>query len=87
VTGIIDTNTFINTNAGLNFTDASPINIELLVDGMLLDTFDVDSTTVATHKSQTPRPSFEKLYNNGERAIQASIPEHNFNIDSFTANP
>jgi hypothetical protein len=87
VTGIIDTNVFINANAALNFNDANSINIELIVDGQLLDTFNVDSTIVAANQKKTPRPSFEKLYNNGEWKIEASIPEHNFNIDSFTANP
>jgi hypothetical protein len=50
VSGILNTEIFIHSNAALNFTDASPINIELLVDGIILDTFDVDSTTVAAHK-------------------------------------
>jgi hypothetical protein len=78
---------FIHTDAGLNFTDANSINIELIVDGQLLDKFNVDSTTVTANQKKTPRPSFSKLYDNGEWKIEASIPDHNFNIEGFTANP
>jgi hypothetical protein len=77
----------ISSDAGLNFPDADPINIELLIDGILIDAFSVDSPTVATHKSKTPRPSFSKLYDNGEWNIEASIPDHNYNIEGFIANP
>ncbi|MDR2190901.1 MAG: hypothetical protein LBP53_07185 [Candidatus Peribacteria bacterium] len=81
VQGILDTGMIIHSNAALNFTDTNPINIELLVDGILLDTFNVDSTTVGTYKSEMPRPSFEKLYYNGEWMIQATISSHLFNIE------
>ncbi|MDR0651487.1 MAG: hypothetical protein LBG59_09130 [Candidatus Peribacteria bacterium] len=87
INGILNTEIIISSNAGLNFTDAEPINIELLVDGILLDTFNVDSTTVGANKNKIPRPSFSKLYDHGERKIEASSTDHNFNIEGFTANP
>jgi hypothetical protein len=87
VAGIIDTEMFIHSDAGLNFTDANAINIELLVDGQLQDLFNVDSEKVGTYKSKTPRPSFERLYDHGERKIEATLSDHIFNIEGFLANP
>ena len=85
--GISNTNVIIQSNAGLNFPDTNPINVELLSDGTLLDTFNVDSTTIAEYRLTTPRPSFEKFYHNGTREIWNSLPSRNFNIEGFTANP
>jgi hypothetical protein len=87
VVGIIDTGMFISSDAGLNFTDGNPINIELLVDGVLQDTFNVDSTMITAYKGQAPRPSFEKLYDNGEWKIEATLLEHTFNAEGIIANP
>jgi hypothetical protein len=87
VTGILDTKYIISTNAGLNFVDTNPINIELIFDGVVIDAFNVDSTTIEEYRKQTTRPSFEKIYDNGIRSIQVSIPNHNFNIEGCIANP
>ncbi|MDR2540347.1 MAG: hypothetical protein LBD11_00790 [Candidatus Peribacteria bacterium] len=85
--GIVDTKYIVENDARLSLTDTNAIAIELLLNGVLLDTFVVDSITVVAYKNKVPRLSFERLYEDGVWNIEASIPDHNFNIEVFTANP
>jgi hypothetical protein len=48
----------------------------------VIDSFSVDEDTVNKNhvSSGKPRPSFQKIYNDGEREIQATTAEDSFNI-------
>ena len=70
----------------ISITDWKGIYIELQYLWNIIDSFEVDEFTVNQNKNRTPRPSFQKVYNDW-REVQITTDEDVYNITWFVANP
>jgi hypothetical protein len=87
-TGIVNKDNIVISDAGLVMSDTNGLSIQLSYSSWFIDDFAVSESTVSWNKNKTPRPSFQKIYNDGEREIQATTAEDSFNITwNFIANP
>lgn len=85
--GLIDDEIIAVNNVSFNLTDSNAISISLVYSWNIIDMFEVDESIVTWHKNKTPRPSFQKVYDNG-REIEITTPTDLYNITwNYIANP
>jgi len=83
---MINWETFSVYPKNISITDGKGIYIELQYAWDIIDSFEVDETTVNQNKNKNPRPSFQKIYDNW-REVQITTMDDIFNITWFIANP
>jgi len=86
--GLIDTGILIVDNAWFSINDSQEFWISLIYSGTEIDFFTGDLETITNHQvpASQPRPSIQKIYNNG-REMQISTNEYICNITWYIANP
>lgn len=72
--------------AQFTINDSSALYIEMQYSWNVIDSFEVDENTVIQNKNKTPRPSFQKIYNDW-REVQITTTWDIYNISWFVANP
>jgi len=78
--------TFSTYPKNVSITDSKGIYIELQYSWNVIDSFEVEETVVNQYKNKTPRPSFQKIYDNW-REIQITTESDLYNITWFIASP